>query len=294
MPRRDPWWQALWILNSGGIEDILGLSTRAELDVNRIWPPREYFRECWPCCSHAAPSACGKDTVTSEQRGGGAPRLQWLSRSAIGDAILAAQRLGLVAALVWLAVWGGKPGRVLVVCILGPLAVFVVARLWTVQSYFVVLYPALFLVLGVVAEKIGKWAWLVLVFAAANIWFTLDLNAYLSRHGGAHGGYGTVIGHKLEAARFLREHADLEGLMAKKQLLQMDQWGKVERARLELPVLASRMEGQGNKDIEAVLVVDMNRADFPPPSQKQISELVGGKSVTATNFGPMFLFLFGR
>jgi hypothetical protein len=173
--------------------------------------------------------------------------------------------------------------------------VFVATRLWTVQSYFVVLYPAVFIALGAAAEKMGKQAlMLATLFAAANVLFMLDLNAYLARHGGAHGGYGTVIGHKLAAAQFLREHADLEGLMARKQLLQMDQWGKVERARLELPVLASQMQGQGTKDIGAVLVVDMNRADFAQPTQQQISELFGGKSVTATNFGPMCLFLVGR
>jgi len=257
MPRRDPWWQALWILNSGGIEDILGLSTRHKLDVNQIWPPREYFREGW----------------------------RW------GDAILAAQRLALLAALIWLAARGGKPGRGLVVCILGPLAVFVLARLWTVQSYFVILYPALFLALGAVAQKMGKWALaLTGVFAAANIWFMLDLNAFLARHGGAHGGYGTVISHKLAAARFLRERADLRKLMATDQLLQMDQWGKLERARLELPVLASQMEGQGSGEFKTVLIVDMNRADFPRPTQQQISELLNAPSITVTNFGPLWLY----
>ncbi|MBM3859908.1 MAG: hypothetical protein FJ395_09695 [Verrucomicrobia bacterium] len=263
MPRRDPWWQALWILNSGGIEDILGLSTRPQLDVNRVWPPRDYFRDGW----------------------------RW------GDAILAAQRVALVAALAWLAIRGGPQGRLLLIMVLGPLAVFVATRLYTVQSYFVVLYPAMFLALGVAAQTI-RWravvGVIVTIVAAANVWFMLDLYGYLSRHGGAHGGYGTVIGHKLAAAQFLRERVDLEGLMSKKQLMQMDQWGKVERARLELPVLASRMEGQGKPDIEGVLIVDMNRTDFPQPTPKQVSELLGGRSVTATNFGPMLLFLAGR
>ncbi len=275
MPRRDPWWQALWILNSGGIEDILGLSTRPELDVNRIWPPREYFRHGW----------------------------RW------GDTILVAQQIALLAALVWLAMRGGTPGRMLVACVLGPLAVFILARLYTVQSYFVVLYPALFLALGAAAQSgassfpLARWRGgasamvvllVVLVFAAANVWFMLDLYGFLSRHGGAHGGYGTVISHKLAAARFLRERVDLEGLLRKQRYWQMDQWGKVERARLELPVLASQMTGQGKTDVDAVLVVDMNRADFPQPAPKQISELMDGKSVTATNFGPMWLFLIGR
>jgi len=267
MPRRDPWWQALWILNSGGIEDILGLSARPELDVNRIWPPREYFRDA--------------------TQGARSAPLLW-------DAILAAQRVALLAALVWLAVWGGKPGRLLVVCILGPLAVFVVTRLWTVQSYFVVLYPALFLALGALAGRIGKWAWLVAVFTAANIWFTVDLYGYLSRHGGAHGGYGTVISHKMAAARFLGERVDFVGLMLKHRFWQMDEWRKIDPARLELPVLASQMEGQGTNDVEPVLIVDLNRADFPRPTPKQVSEMGGGRSVTATNFGPMCLFLVGR
>jgi hypothetical protein len=260
MPRRDPWRQALNTLNSGGIEDLLGLSTSPELDVDKVWTAG-YFRDGW----------------------------RW------GDAILALQRLALLAALVWLAVAGGKTGRLLVICILGPLAVFVVTRLWTVPSYFVVLYPALFLALGAAAEKIGKWALLAaVVFAAANVWFVLDLNAYLARHGGAHGGYGTVIGHKLAAARFLRENVKLEELMAKQRLWQMDRWTEAERARLELPVLASPMEGQGKTDVDAVLIVDMNRADFAQPTPKQISELLGGKSVTAAHFGPMWLFLVGR
>lgn len=262
MPRRDPWWQALGILNSGSMEDVLGLSTSAKLDVDKVWTGK-YFRDGWQ----------------------------------LGDAILAAQRVALVAALVWLAVWGGKPGRLLVVCILGPLAVFVATRLWTVQSYFVVLYPALFLALGVAAQAI-RWRLVlgvvVAVVVAANVWFMLDVYRFLSAHGGAHGGYGTVIGHKLAAARFLRERVDLEELMGKKRLWQMDRWAKAERARLELPVLATQMSGTATGGVDAVLIVDMNRADFATPTQKQVTELLGGRNVTATNFGPMWLFLKER
>jgi len=262
MPRRDPWWQALGILNSGGIEDVFGLSTSAKLDVDKVWKS-QYFRDGWQ----------------------------------LGDAILAVQRVALLAALVWLAVWGGKPGRLLVVCILGPLAVFVTTRLWTVQSYFVVLYPALFLALGAAAQAI-RWRLVlgvvVAVIAAANVWFMLDLYRFLDAHGGAHGGYGTVVGHKLAAAQFLRERVDLEELMAKKRLWQMDRWGTAERARLELPVLASQMSGTATGGVDAVLIVDMNRADFTVPPQKQVMELLGGRSMTTTNFGPMWLFLAGR
>ncbi|MCX7887288.1 MAG: hypothetical protein N3B01_08585, partial [Verrucomicrobiae bacterium] len=164
LPRRDSWWQALWILNSGGMEDILGLSTRAEFDPNRIWPPREYFR--------------GGQTDVRR------------AVAFLGDAILAAQRLGLLVALVWLAVGGGRQGRLLVAMTVAPVGVFVAARLWTVQSYFVVLYPALFLVLGAAAQSVRRRRALfavVVVVAVANIWFVLDLFDFVGRYGGAHG-----------------------------------------------------------------------------------------------------------
>lgn len=271
LPRRDPWWQALWMLNNGGIEDILGLSTRPEFDPNRIWPPREYFREASP----------GKRSL-------------WVW---INDTILAAQRAGLVVALVWLAVRGGTRGRVLVAMILGPLAVFILARLWTVQSYFVVLYPALFLVLGAATQAI-RWRALavvaVAVAAAANVGFALDLYGFLARNGGAHGGYGTVIAHKLAAARFLRQQADLLDLMKRQRLWQMDRWGQIERGRLELPVLAAQMQGKGSTNVDAVLIVDRNRADFAVPNATEIELLLGAKNVATTNFGPMHLFWVAR
>ena len=270
MPRRDCWWQALGMLNSGCIEDILGLSARPELDTEKIWTPRSYFRD-----------------ATEGAR----------SAPLLGDAILAVQRIALLAALVWLTVrgWRRRSDWVLVLWIVGPVAVFAATRLWTVPSYFVVLYPAVFLVLGIAAQERWKWALPVgAVVVAANVWFVVELYGFLGRHGGAHGGYGTVIGYKLAAAQFLRERVDLEDLMSKQRYWQMDQWGKIERARLELPVLAAQMDGTGKAGVEAVLVVDMNRADFSRPTAEQVAALMNGRSVTAMNFGPMCLFLVSQ
>ena len=283
MPRRDPWWQALGILNAGSIEDILGVSARPELDTDGVWRVTQgdsvkYFRDGW----------------------------RWWP-----DGVLAAQQWMLVAALVWLTMHGWRRWKteraghgwrtdwMLVIWCIGPVAVFVAARLWTVQSYFVILYPALFLVLGVaIAELAARWRAVmpatVVLLAVANVWFLMGLWQYLDRYGGAHGGYGTVMGHKLAAARFLREQVDLEGLMTAKRYWQMDQWGKMERARLELPVLAGQAEGKPKTDVGAVLVVDDNRANFTRLPVAVVSEWMNGRSVTTTNFGPINLYLIAR
>ncbi len=135
---------ALAVLNAGRIEDVLGFSARAEVDPYRVW------RRAWGSAA------------------------QYFDESqSLGNALLCLERLAFVAAwgylLVQLAVAGqwkrrfpffqvpGSKGAhttcILSLWIAAPLAVFVAARLWTMLSYFLILYPAHFLVIGAARKR---------------------------------------------------------------------------------------------------------------------------------------------
>jgi hypothetical protein len=85
----------------------------------------------------------------------------------------------------------------------GPLAVYFVAGLWTYLSYYVILYPVHFLVLGALGRRavpLKDIAACRALFVVGNVVFMLDVNRYLSRYGGAQGTYGSGLGFKQEAA----------------------------------------------------------------------------------------------
>lgn len=279
-PRRpsEAWRHALAIMNAGEIEDVLGLSTAERFDANGIWV------------------------------GKGAERNRYFESSlTLGDWLPALQRLAFLAALVWFCVVAAKSGKaflrrdvtadeeskrawILVLWFVVPLAVYLVAGLWTYLSYYVILYPVFFLVIGALSPRAIPAKLLVAgvaAFLVGNVIFTQDVDAYLSRYGGAQGTYGSGLGFKQAAARFVAAQTDTEMLVKENRLLQMDHWQRAEVAQQDLPFLAMlQSHGDGLATNTVVLVVDDNRTSFDASRVN-----FGGIS---TNFGPMRVYLINR
>jgi hypothetical protein len=279
-PRRptEAWQHALAIMNAGEIEDVLGLSTAKEFDPNRIW--------------------IGK----------GAGQNQYFdSTLTFGTWLPGLQRLAFLAALAWFCVMAAKSGKtllrrdvtaddeskrawILALWFVVPLLVYLVAGLWTYLSYYVIIYPVFFLIFGALSPRaipakilLGA----VAVFVAGNVLFTIDVDAYLSRYGGAQGTYGSGLGFKQTAAKFIAAQADTDRLVKENRLLQMDHFQHVEPAQLDLPFLAM-LYGHGDTlaTNAVVLVVDDNRTSFDAGPMN-----TGG---SFTNFGPMRVYTVHR
>ncbi len=280
-PRRptEAWRHALAIMNTGEIEDILGLSTSEAFDPNRIWA----------------------------SKGSGQNRY-FDSTLTLGDWLPELQQLAFSIALVWFAVAAlrsaktvfrrqvtanedSKKAWLLVVLVVVPLAVYLVAGLWTYLSYYVILYPVYFVVLGALASRVVPPKILVAGIAAivvGNIAFMLDVNRFLVRYGGAQGTYGSGLGFKEAAAEYLAAHADAQELVKENRLLQMDQWQRVQPAQLDLPFLAM-LQGQGKTQLATnslMLVVDDNRTSYDASRVN-----FGG---TGTNDGPLHVYIIPR
>jgi hypothetical protein len=276
----EAWRHALAIMNAGEIEDVLGLSTGEVFDPNRIWVSKgsgqnRYF-----------------DTTLT-----------------LGDWLPGLQQLAFSIALVWFGVKALKSAKtlfrrqvtadqeskgawILVLWVVVPLAVYLVAGLWTYLSYYVILYPVYFVILGALAQRAVPPRILVAgiaVFVVGNIVFLLDVNRYLVQYGGAQGTYGSGLGFKQAAAEYVAARADARELVKENRLLQMDQWQRAEPAQLDLPFLATMLgRGQGKQlaTNSIVLVVDDNRTSY---DAKRVN--FGG---TGTNDGPMHVYVINR
>jgi len=292
-PRRDSWVHALAIFNAGEIEDILGLSTRPELDTKGVW----------------------KTT-----RGAGA---KYFSQSQhLGNWGIWLQQVAFLGAFGWLTWRAGRSLRlakrapfasvpddaltrsawILVLWIAVPVTVFLAARLWTYLSYFVILLPAQFLVMGAAVQALAARLQgtrpvravilaLVIVPVLWNVTFVVDLYAFLSQYGGAHGTYGTVLAYKQAAARHLAERADVNQLVREQRLLQMDRLGELRRARMDLVWLAMQEPGEVTKGrLNAMVVVtDQNRASFSQRDLYDWRKPFGSLQLADANYGPMQL-----
>ena len=266
-------------MNAGEIEDILGLSTSEAFDLNHIWASKRsgqnhYF-----------------DTTLT-----------------LGDWLPGLQQLAFSIALVWFGVGAlesvksvfrrqvtaadeSKSAWILVLWIVVPLLVYLVAGLWTYLSYYVILYPVYFLVLGALARRAippGIVVAVIAVFLLGNIVYMQDLNRYLAQYGGAQGTYGSGLGYKQAAAEFAAAHADVRELVREQRLVQVDQLRQgAQPAQLDLPYLALQHE-QGNPlpANRFMLVVDDNRTSFDASRVN-----FGG---TGTNFRPMRIYVLNR
>jgi hypothetical protein len=281
-PRRpsEAWEHALAIMNAGEIEDVLGLSTGKEFDPNRIWVSK------------------------------GAGQNQYFdSTLTFGAWLPGLQRLAFLAALVWFCVVAVKSGKavfrrevtadeeskrawILVLWFVVPLGVYFISGLWTYLSYYVILYPAFFLIFGALSQRVPAKILVgaVALFVAGNVLFALDVDAYLSRYGGAQGTYGSGLGFKQTAAKFITEHSiPVAALVKENRLLQMDHWQRTEPAQLDLPFLAALYDNHDQDIVISnlfVLVVDDNRTSFDASRVN-----FGGAS---TNFGPMRVYIINR
>lgn len=287
LPSKENFSYALAIMNAGRIEDVLGIAAGSEFDRAGVWgQTRKYF---------ASPA----------------------------DWILAVQRWAFVGALAWLAVMAARRKEwksatwILVLWFGAPVAVFYVAGLWTYLTYFAILFPVHFLALGAFAERAlpGRvTAVLAGVFVVANAVFMLDYYRFVGRHGGAQGTFGTALGHKQAAARFLAEQGgqrlraesethlalamarsrqEQEALAQKLQqpmLIQLNHEGGPEWPQLEWPLLitqAPAAAGELPADT-TLLLVDGNRQALRPEQWQQLAQY------PSTNFGPIKLYFLKR
>jgi hypothetical protein len=280
-PRRptEAWRHALAIMNTGEIEDILGLSTSEAFDSQRIWA----------------------------SKGSGQNRY-FDSTLTLGDWLPGLQQLAFSIALLWFGVRAlssvktvfrraltadedSKKAWILVLWVVVPLLVYLVTGLWTYLSYYVILYPVYFLVLGALEQRDVPpkiLAIAVAAFVVGNIVFMLDVNRFLVRYGGTQGTYGSGLGFKQAMAEYVAAHADAKELVRENRLLQMDQWQRAQPAQLDLPFLAI-LQGPGTTQLATnamMLVVDDNRTSYDSGRAN-----FGG---AGTNDGPMHVYIFAR
>lgn len=271
---------ALAIMNDGRIEDVLGIAAGAEFDRAQVWRrTRQYF---------SSPAS-------------------W---------VLVAQRLAFAGAFVWLAIVAVRARfktapAILVLWLVVPVVVFYIAGLWTYLTYFAILFPGHFLVLGAVDVPRKLLAVATGIFVAANVWFVLDYYRFVERYGGAQGTFGTALGHKQQAARFLaqqggarlREESEthLAMAMARSQqdqmalaqklqqpmLIELNHEGKPELPQLEWPLLITQASAAGSY-AGTIVLVDGNREALRPEQWQQLAQY------PKTNFGPISLFFVQR
>ena len=295
LPRRDYWIPALAVMNAGEIQDRMGISADSRFDLNRVYADH-----------HPGQPPYFSQTLT------------------LGDSLLALQRLLFVAAWIYLMVRAVQGVRftkrfpfaqvteqldrrrawLLVLWTTVPLAAYWLVNLWTYQSYYMILYPAHFLALGFLAELAVSKAKHAMARAAVygllglilvwNVTYMLDMYRFLSRLGGAHGTFCTMLGPKREAARFLAARTDVHKLMTEGRLLQFidNQFRQARPAEMELPFLAMQERVPAAPDPlptnVVVIVVDENRSDFTPQQWQQLA------AQSRTNFGPLHLVFVNR
>jgi hypothetical protein len=290
-------------MNGGDIADVLGISANSTVDSQGVYL----------------------------HKGDGANK--YFSQSlTLGDWLLWLERVVFVAALIWIgvvAVRGLKKFRVeedaaragwlLVLWTIVPLAVFFVTGLWVYLTYFVILYPVHFLVCGAAVEKLAaKQRWLVaaavVVLAAGNVVFMLDYYSFVGNNGGAQGTFGSALGYKQAATRFLagqggerlrreseiqlklatsrssEERESLAGSLGRPMLVELNHQGQPELPQMEWPLLITQAPA-GESALPTnttVVLVDRNREALPPQLWQQLA------AYPQTNFGPILLYFVQR
>lgn len=303
LPSRDYLAYALDIMNGGDIADVLGISANSAVDSQLVYAHK-----------------------------GDGTQKYFAQSLTLGDWLLLVQRIVFVAALAWIgfvAVRGlkkftvegdaARAGWLLVLWTVVPLAVFFVTGLWVYLTYFVILYPVHFLVCGAAAEKLAaKQRWLVAaavaVLVAGNVVFMLDYYSFVGNNGGAQGTFGSALGYKQTATRFLagqggerlrreselqlalatsrsrEERARLAQSLGQPMLLELNHQGQPEMPQMEWPLLITQAPGAETalSTNTAVVLVDRNREALPPELWQRLA------AYPATNFGPIWLYFVQR
>jgi hypothetical protein len=275
---------ALAMMNAGRIEDVLGIAGGKEFDRAGLWQARSRYFD-----------------------------------AGIWDALLLVQRWVFVAALIWLGIAAVKSRfktapTILIAWLAVPVAVFYLTGLWTYLTYFAILFPAHFLVCGEAGRKLKPVLVLSVagVFAVANVFYVLEFYRFVEAHGGAQGTFGSGLGYKQAAARYLaeqggaplRQQAETQLALARTRseqeqrglvqqlgqpvLLQLNHEGKPELPQLEWPLLLTQAPAGHGSWTGRVVLVDANREAFPPPLKQQLAAL------PRTNFGPIQLYFVNQ
>lgn len=276
----------LAIMNSGRVEDVLGIAGGSEFDKAGVWRAKHaYFN-------------------------GG-----------LWDGLLLLQRLAFAAGLVWLGIEAVKAKFksapvILIAWLVLPVVVFYLGGLWTYLTYFAILYPAHFLVCGEAGRRLKPAATYAIatVFAVANIAFLLEYYRFVDASGGAQGTFGTALGHKQAAAQYLaqqggthlrqeseiqlelstvrtqQERDALVQRLGQPQLLELNHEGRPELAQLEWPLLITQQAaGTGGWTTNTtVVLIDGNREALQSAQWQQLAQY------PSTNFGPIRLFFVKR
>jgi hypothetical protein len=290
-------------MNGGRIEDVLGISANGEVDRQQIYL----------------------------HKGDGAQRY-FSQQLTLGDWLLSVERIAFVAALVWMAVIAvrsvrklkveGDEGRaawILVLWFVVPLAVFFVTQLWVYLTYFVILYPVHFLACGAAVEKLpAKQRWValgaVVVLLAGNVVYMLDYYRFVGNNGGAQGTFGSGLGYKQQASRFLAEQGgsrlehecELQLALAASQsqeerakftkelgqptFIELNHEGRPELPQMEWPLFITQAPvNESTTETNTVfLLVDGNREALQPQQWQQLAAYPG------TNFGPIHIYFVKR
>ncbi len=303
LPSRGYLGYALDIMNGGDIADVLGISANSAVDSQGVY-------------AHKADGT----------------RKYFAQSLTLGDWLLLVQRIAFVAALVWVAVVAvrglkkfkveddaARAAWLLALWTVVPLAVFFVTGLWVYLTYFVILYPVHFLACGAAAEKLAAKqrrlvAVAVVVLAAGNVVFMLDYYSFVGNNGGAQGTFGTALGYKQAATRFLagqggerlrreseiqlklatsrsrEESARLAQSLGQPMLVELNHEGRPEMPQLEWPLLITQAPESGTalSTNTTVVLVDGNREALSPQLWQQLAAL------PQTNFGPIRLYFVQR
>ncbi len=277
---------ALAIMNGGRIEDVLGINAHERFGgemykLKGIPYERFFFRK----------QSVGRNEA-------------W---QVLADATMALQRLAFVVALAWLLIVAVRrkewksPTWILVLWIGVPLAVFFVAGLWTYLTYFVILYPMHFLVCGAAAERIKQRSVVIgvaSVMVAGGVVFMLDYYRFVGQNGGAQGTFGTALGCKQQAARYLAKQGgvtlreECEAQLAQSSsrqpmLIELNHEGRPELPQLEWPLLITQATA-GGQSTGTIVLVDGNREALRPEQWQQLAQY------PMTNFGPIKIYFVKR
>ena len=215
-------------------------------------------------------------------------------------AVLGAKSIRWSKAFPWASVEHGQQSRcawILVCWITISVMAYWIPHLGTLLSYYVIFYPAPYLICAVIWKKLydsGDTAvkWLLNGLLASillgNLMYIHHLQAFVARNGGAYGSHGTTVNHKQEAARFLAEHYDVRKLVSEGRIGQMMQFGLIQPPEGRA-FLAMRVPSFGQtSDLPSgsiVLIVDRNRTSFSPQQWAELNRL------PKSEFGPIQLYI---
>jgi len=186
----------------------------------------------------------------------------------------------------------------LVCWVVVPLAIYSGVRLSTILAYYVLFYPAPWLLCAVIWQKLWRRAGRDIsgkvllcgalgIVLAGNLSFVLNLYGFLNANGGAHG-YGTILRYKQQAAAYLAGNTNVLQLQSEKRLVEMDKFGRLTTPNPDFPLLAviSRIASAGPAvpPGTTVVIVDRYRAVF---TREQWAHLA---NFPKREFGPVLLY----